>query len=655
MNIEKRQFNKLAPLPFHQVEINDKFWAKKQKVNREVSIHFQHQKLEGDHHINNFRVAAGIKKGLQRGELHFDSDLYKWLEAACYILHLHPDVELEHKANEIIDLIAESQTKDGYVNTFFSTKFVNKRFINLQFFHELYCAGHLIQAAIAHNRATGKDKLLNVAIKYANLLINIFLGGTRKRAPGHEEIEMALIELYRLTDNINYLNLTKDLIDRRGKIKNLKTYILNQIIDMAKTLKLAKKINERYEKKNIDEKSEVEEFYSDLTIKEKIRFIKQIINGKYNQLNVPVRDTFEPVGHAVRATYLYCGMADLYSEIGDKSLLKALELIWLKMAKARMYITGGIGSIRGVEGFDRDFMLKNEKSYSETCAAIGNMMWNLRLLNITGKCKYADLIEKLLYNAMLVGISIDGKKFTYYNPLISSGYDDRHEWFLCACCPPNVARTISSLGKYIYSVSENGIWIHQYIGSKMKTVLDENKKINLNLDSDFPWDGKVKITLELKGNQNFSIFLRVPNWCNDAALFINNSKYQGRLSPGKYVEIIRNWNNNDVIKLNLKMEPKLELSDRRIKENRGRVAISFGPLIYCMEQIDNTKFNIFRAEISKYSNLRVSYKSDLLGGINVIEGNLLDNKKFIAIPYYAWCNRGPNKMQIWHKKEKYGM
>ncbi|MFW9897887.1 MAG: glycoside hydrolase family 127 protein [Candidatus Thorarchaeota archaeon] len=656
--MKKRPYNKLTPISFHQVEIIDNFWSKRQKINRDISIHLQHQKLEAAHHIDNFRVAAGVKEGTHKGEFYYDADLYKWFEAACYISYLNKSLELDNKINEIKDLIIKSQIRDGYLNTYYSTKFIHRRFTNLQMLHELFCAGHLIQAAIAYYDLTESEALINVVIKYADFLVDTFLKRERNQVPGHEEIEMALIELYRFTDNENYLKLAKKFINGRGKIRKYKTYALNQFLDMLSTSKMSEKIEREYEMKtygSYEEKSEVVEFLSDISIFGWIKLILKYFKGEFNQLNVPVREAYEPVGHAVRAMYLYCGMADLYSETGDKSLLTALELIWLKMIKARMYITGGTGSVRSLEGFDKDFALKNEKSYSETCAAIGNMMWNWRMLQITGKCKFADLIEKLLYNAMLVGQSIDGKSYTYTNPLVSEGNDKRHEWFMCACCPPNVARTISSLGKYIYSVSEKGIWIHQYIGSKMKTVLDENKKINLNLSSDFPWDGKVKITLELKGNQNFSIFLRIPNWCNDAALFINNTKYQGRLPSGKYIEIIRNWNNNDVIKLNLKMEPKLELGNRRIKENRGRVAISFGPLIYCMEQIDNTKFNIFRAEISRNSNLRVSYKSDLLGGINVIEGNLLDNKKFVAIPYYSWCNRGPNKMQIWHKREKYGM
>ncbi|MHA1488798.1 MAG: glycoside hydrolase family 127 protein [Promethearchaeota archaeon] len=658
MNENKQQFNKLRPVSFEQVEILDNFWSNRQKINRDVSIHLQHEKLEINHHVDNFRVAAGVKKGIQRGEFYFDSDLYKWLEGACYMLHLHDDPELEKKVNEITDLIIKAQTRDGYLNTYFSTKFIRKRLTNLLVFHELYCAGHLIQAAIAHYNATGKETLLNVAKKFADYLVKAFLGGKIKGAPGHEEIEMALIELYRITNNDKYLELAQDFIYRRGRIKNYKTYAINQNLGWVFVSQSAIKIKKEFEKKKVyseklvKPKDEPVEFLGRLKLADWIKFVQEIINGKLYQLNVPVREAFEPVGHAVRAMYLYCGMADLYSERGDKSLLQALERIWLKMTKAKMYITGGIGSVRGTEGFGKDFALKNERSYSETCAAIGNIMWNWRMLQITGKCKHADLIERLIYNAMLVGQSIDGKRYTYDNPLVSLGKEERQEWFACACCPSNVARIIASLGGYIYSTSSKGIWIHQYIGSKVKINSSEKNELMLTQESKFPWKGNVRIKIELKNNQNFSIYLRIPNWCDETTLKINNLSYQDGLTPGKYIEIIRNWADGDIIDIEFKTIPKLETSDPRIKANRGRVVISNGPIIYCLEQRDNAHFNLFKMEISNNPELKIIYKSDFLNGMNIIQGKLSSNETFTAIPYHAWCNRGPNKMQIWNKIEK---
>ncbi|MBY9015981.1 MAG: glycoside hydrolase family 127 protein [Candidatus Lokiarchaeota archaeon] len=653
INTSKRPFNKLKTISFENVTINDDFWSKRQLINREISIHHQHQMLEADSHIDNFRVASGLKKGVQLGEFYFDSDLYKWLEAASYILHTHNDSDLEKKVNEIVDLIKNSQTQDGYINTFYSTRFLHKRFTNIYLMHELYCAGHLIQAAIAHQNATGSKDLINLAIKFADLLVKLFLGGKRKGVPGHEEIEMALIELYRITENSRYLSLAEEFINRRGNISNFKTYVVNQYLNMLFTLGSAKKKNQEFqsslEGENTvkEEESEVAEWISELTLKDQIKLFIENLKGNFIQSNVPVREIFEPVGHAVRAMYLFCGIADLYSEIGDKTLLNALRRVWLKMIKARMYITGGIGSEKRIEGFKKDFALKNEDSYSETCAAIGNMMWNLRMLQITSNCKYADLIESIMYNAMLVGQSINGIEYTYNNPLISHAKDTRFEWFRCACCPPNVARTIGSIGKYIYSTSEKGIWFHQYIGNNANIDIGSNR-IKVNQKSGFPWKGDVNIKLNLSKSQKFSIFLRIPRWSTETELKINGEQYYDGLSSGKYVEIIRNWLDNDRLDITFKMKAKFVESDQKIKNNKGRISISNGPLIYCLEQKDNKNFDIFTAIIKKDQDLSVIFETDLLGGVNIITGTTNNGRKFTAIPYFAWNNRGGNNMQVWH-------
>lgn len=653
--MDKRPFNKLVPILFEQVQITDEFWSKRQKINRNVSIHFQHQKLEDYRHIDNFRVAARVKKGIHRGLFYFDSDLYKWLEAACYILNLYEDAELENKVDEIVDLIVKAQKIDGYLNTYYSIFFIDKRLTNLLFLHELYCMGHLFQAAAAHYKATGKDILLKVADKCVDLLLKMLNMGKLKGAPGHPEIELALIELFRITYEKKYLNLAKTLIERRGNISHFKTLVIRSCIDIFKAFNKAKKITIKFEKFNED-RYNPEKYSPKMSFYRKtkgfVRFTCEILNGKYAQLKTPVSEETEPVGHSVRAMYLYSAIADLYSEMGDKSLLKALELIWLKMVKARMYITGGVGSICVLEGFGKDFELNNEGSYSETCAAIGNMMWNWRMLQITGKARYADLIEKLLYNAMLVGQSIDGRKFTYNNPLVSRGDDERKEWFYCACCPPNIARTIISLGQYIYSTSKKGVWIHQYIGSEASIEIGQNKTLLLKQESQFPWNGNVIITLNIKSNQDFSLFLRIPAWSNETVLKINNEKYQDGLAPGKYAEISRNWSDGDIIEIRFAMTPRLETSDPQIKNNRNRVAISNGPLIYCLEEKDNPDINIFKELISKNQELKVRFNSELLGGINIIHGSFISKKRFVAIPYYLWCNRGPSKMLIWNKIER---
>ncbi|MFX1567689.1 MAG: glycoside hydrolase family 127 protein [Promethearchaeota archaeon] len=650
MKSERRLYNKLTPVPFYQVNISDDFWSKKQEINRKVAIYHQYEQLEKDHHIDNFRVVTGLKEGTQLGEFYFDSDLYKWLEAASYILHIYDDEDLEKKVNEIIDLIVKSQKEDGYINTFYSTKFIDKKFTNIYFMHELYCAGHLIQAAIAHYQATISRRLLGVAEKFANLIVDIFLNVNTEEPPGHQEIELALIELYRVTNNQNYLNLAKDFLDRRGKSANSKRYILNKNSNLNTTMKEAKKINQEEEAKHPrDVENEVKSFYSDLTFVENIKFLIGILNGTTYQVNVPIREIVDPLGHAVRATYMYSAIADLYSEQGETKLLEVLDIIWQRIVRAKMYITGGIGSVKGIEGFEKDFKLKKEKSYSETCAAIGSLMWNWRMLQITADCKFADLIEKLLYNATLVGQSIDGKSFTYSNPLISSGNEERKEWFLCPCCPPNFARTIASIGKIIFSLGDNSIWLHQYIGCTTDVNLNNNP-IKIKQENSFPWNGKVKIEIQLEKTQKFSFFLRIPNWSVNSKLSINGLVSENKLTPGTYVEVIRNWDNNDIIELEFDMIPTFVENDPKRKDTRGFISIQNGPLIYCLEQKDNDSFDIFGVKFPKDQELKVIFDSSILGGINVIHGKTLNGLDFKAIPYYSWNNRGADKMLVWLKK-----
>lgn len=650
---------KLAPVPFQKVKINDVFWSKRQEINRKNSIFAQHRQLEKQGHIDNFRITAGHKKGVTKGLFYLDSDLYKWLEGACYMLSANPDAELSSKVNEVVELIKESQTPDGYVNTFFTTKFLEERFTTTHITHELYCAGHLIQAALAHKNATGKTTLLKVAKRFADLLVHLFLDRKRKGTPGHEEIEMALIKLYRLTGKSQYLNLANEFIQRRGNISHFKTYAMNQYLHTAFLLQRAEKQRERQlEEKNrelehveVKMDNEPPEYLTGITLRDALLLIKENLNGKVYQHHKPVRKMQKPVGHAVRAMYLYCGMADLYAETGDTDLLRALELIWLKMLKARMYITGGTGAVKGTEGFGKDFQLDPANSYSETCAAIGNLMWNWRMLQITGKPRYGDLIERLLYNGMLVGQSIDGLEYTYTNPLKSFGNDTRHEWFICACCPPNIARTISSVGKYIYSKSSKGLYIHQYIGNTLHTFLKQ--PLGIELESHFPWNGDVQIHMRPARPEEFSLFLRVPDWAESISLKLNETDLKKKLKPSSYAKIRRIWKKGDKIELKMTMEPQIIRSDPRIRATRGKIAIRRGPLLYCMEQIDNPGIDIFKAVLAGKPNFKVIYDEEILDGINIIKGELHDGSPFSLIPYYAWCNRGPNKMQVWHNWEGY--
>jgi len=653
--MNKRPYDKLTPIPFEQVEITDDFWSKRQKIFREQSIHSQHQKLEEYRHIDNFRIASGAKEGIFRGVFFFDSDLYKWLEAACFILHKHKDSELEKKVSEIVELIVKAQEEDGYLNTYYSTTFPNDKFSNLLIMHELYCMGHFFEAVVAHKKATGKDGLVKVASKCVDLLTKIFIDDKLKGAPGHQEIELALISLYRLTKEQKYLDLAKDFIERRGNIQKLRGWAWKATKNAAKTLKTAKKFTKEYELESSD-RYEVEKYAPKVkfsyVLKGGVRMFREFLNGKYAQLDVPVREAEKPVGHAVRAMYLYIAVADLYSETGDESLLKALETIWGRMVEARMYITGGTGSVPIIEGFGKDFKLDNYSSYSETCASIGNMLWNWRMTQITADAKYADLTEKLLYNGMLVGPSIDGTTYMYNNPLASKGKEERRDWYLVACCPPNIARTISSIEKIIYSVSDEGIWIHQYIGSKTTFKLKNGEPITIIQESKFPWSGHVKIILELNTDQAFPINLRIPHWCHGTKVTINNNPIEYEFEPGTYAELSRKWRDKHTIDITFEMEPTLLHDDPRVKYNKGRVSIFNGPLIHCLEQVDNKSFDVLKSVIAEKPNLEVEYDPNLLGGVNIIKGNLTKDKRFVAIPYFAWLNRGPNKMQIWHKVAK---
>ncbi|TFG16763.1 MAG: glycoside hydrolase family 127 protein [Promethearchaeota archaeon] len=644
MTQKKRSFNKLTSIPLQHVVIDDLFWSNRQEINRKVAIHHQYEQLEKANHINNFRIAAKLKKGRHKGAFYYDSDVYKWLEGACYILHHKKDEELKTKVDEIVNLILKSQLKDGYINTFYSTNFIEKRFSNITFMHELYCAGHLIEAAIAHYNATGSRSLLDCVERLIDLIFAIFMEEKKINPPGHQEIELALLSLYQITNKRKYFLLAEDFINRRGKDANSKRYIFNQFLNLNSTLRHVKELLLKE-----GESSEIEDFYANLSIKERIKFYYAILNGTCYQLDTPVRKIKDPVGHAVRAMYMFSAMTDLYAENGDEHLLNVLVRSWSKIIEGKMYITGGIGSIKGIEGFEKDFKLRINRAYSETCAAVGYLMWNWRMLQITAQAKYSDLIEKILYNSLLVGQSLDGKKYSYTNPLISTGDYERKEWFLCPCCPPNLARTIASLGKYIYSQSENGLYIHQYIGSRLKCEISD-VPIEIYQQSQFPWQGEVKITLLLEKNFDFSIFLRIPEWSKGSEILINGDKVAINPSTSNYLEVQRNWNDKDVIAIAFEMQSQLIYGDPRVKDIKNKIAISNGPLIYCLEQNDNNEFDIFVTSINENSHLRIKHKEDFLDGINIIEGKMSSGKRFVAIPYYAWNNRGPDKMQIWHKK-----
>lgn len=496
------------------------------------------------------------------------------------------------------------------------------RWTNLRDMHELYCAGHLIQAAVAHHRATGSTRLLQVASRLADCIDGVFGPeelGKRGGAAGHEEIEMALVELARATGEGRYLDLAQFLVDARGK--------------------------------------------------------GWAGGDEYHQDHRPFRDLDRMVGHAVRAAYLNAGAADLYAESGDVAIREALDRLWDNMTTRQMYLSGGIGSRYRGEAFGHDYELPNRRAYAETCAAIGSVMWNWRMLAIEGDVRYADLIETTLYNAVLVGLSLDGSSYFYQNPLASDGTHRRQPWFGCACCPPNIARTLASLPGYVYSVSEEGVWVHLYAEGQAEVRLPDGREVCLVQRTQYPWEGAV--SLEIGSGDAYSIYVRVPGWCEaGATLTVNGAIQDGNLEPGTYVEVRREWQPGDRIALDLPMPVRQVVCHPYVSNNVGRVALMRRPLLYCVEQVDNPGVDLRALVVLKDTTYSAVFEPELLDGITVLRGTALASHipdgwadrlyrargaygagpkgrkvQITGIPYYAWANRDPGPMLVWLRAE----
>jgi len=602
----------LQAVSWKNVYIEDGFWRACLQTNREITLDHQYEQMEETGRIDNFRRASGEKKGEFEGLFFNDSDAYKWLEAASYSLGTHPDRKLEDKVDKLIEDIAGAQGKDGYLNTYFALE-KKERFANLRDKHELYCAGHLFEAAVAHHRATGKTSLLDVAIRFADFICRTFGPGKRRGTPGHEEIELALMKLYWLTGKKRYLALAKFFVEERGK---------------------------------------------------------GFAGGdEYHQDHLPFTEQEEIVGHAVRAVYLMSGATDVYRETKDKALMDTLNRLWENMVQKKMYVTGGIGSRYEGEAFGKNYELPNDRAYAETCAAIGNIFWNHRMLQLTGDAKYADVMEKALYNGFLSGVSLDGKKYFYQNPLQSDGTHRRRDWFKCACCPSNIARLLSSLGGYFYSVSTEGVWIHLYGESEVTANIDKDRKITLHQHTSYPWDGEVNIKVSSEKEIPFTLFLRIPGWCQNAQVLVNDKPVGGVPQPTSFFPMNRRWKDGDEIQLNLSMPVKL-LHAHPYSNNNGRVALSRGPLIYCIEAEDHPGANVFDILFPPDTKLSPHFESNFLGGMVTLKGDVLlqnlsswqgklyrsyqeeQNTKtepleITAIPYFVWANRSPGKMLVW--------
>lgn len=633
------------PLDLAQVTISEGFWAERQELIRTATLPEQWDQLIARHYLDNFRVAAGKEQGAQQGPVYMDSDLYKWLEAASYVSGKHPeDTELAAEVGEVIALIRDAQMPDGYLNTYYQSFALDRRFQNLWMNHELYCAGHLIEAACANFEATGDPALLHVAAAFADLLVREFGPGKNQGVPGHEEIELALIRLYRVTGKKDYLDLASFFIVQRGQNPGYVRSLFAALKDQAELSRIAAEKRAPYLPPR--DKAVGQSYGAELISPSYlVRTLANFYSGKYFQVQKPLKEQVAAEGHSVRAMYFYTGATDLYLETGDREIMTALARIWDNTIMKRTYITGGMGSLPNIEGFGKDYELPN-KSYAETCAAIGAVFWNWRMLLATGEAKYADQLERTLYNGFLAGLSRDGKNYFYQNRLVSNGRDQRKPWYTTACCPPNIARLIASLERYLYGVSGNAIWVHQYASGSGVFDLPEGQ-VKLEMQTGMPFSEKTTITLTPEKPLTFALKLRIPAWAEKATVTLNGQDLDQPVAPGAYLSISREWQPGDRLDLFFPMLPRLVPSPPEVRENRGKLAIFRGPILYCLEDKDNAGLDVHKLRIAKDPALSSEFQPDLLGGLVIIHGLTASGQTFTAIPYYSWSNRGPSQMEVW--------
>lgn len=610
---------RLSAVPFTQVTIRDKFWLPRQDINRSASIPTNFAMLDKSGNLHNFDLAAAGKTEGYQGPVFMDSDLYKALEAAAYSLATHPDPVLQKKIDAIISRIAAAQQKDGYLNTWYTVKEPGQRWTNLRDNHELYCAGHLIEAAVAHFQATGKRNLLNVAVKFADHIGAVFGGGLTKRMgyPGHPEIELALIKLWRVTGRQRYFDLARFFVENRG--------------------------NHFFAREHQTPESEYD--------------------GTYWQDDIPICDHRNIKGHAVRACYLLSGATDVAAETQNAEMLKMIRRVWRNTIERNQYVTGGIGPSAHNEGFTEDYDLPNLSAYQETCATIALAQWNHRLALLYGDSRFSDVVERCLYNGVLSGVSQDGKRFFYVNRLESTGKHHRSEWFGCACCPPNVARTLSSLGGYAYAVDDHSLWVNLFIQGQVNCLINKTK-VEWQVTTDYPWDGKVVLKPLLTEVRSFALRLRYPGWCERADLRVNGQPVKEPVVERGYFVVERTWQTGDVIELNMDMPVRRVLTHPNVKANAGQVALQRGPMVYCLEACDQSA-PLSSIYLPATASLTSEWQAGLLGGVMVIKADafqseILDWKQKLyqtagkskpvtvqAIPYYAWDNRQAGAMKVW--------
>lgn len=614
----------ISPVPFTSVSINDAFWAPRIKTNHQVTIPIAIQKCIETGRIKNFKIAAKLEPGAFCSQYPFDdSDVFKILEGASYSLQTFPDAQLSSLLDTLIGYISMAQEPDGYlytnrtIDSLHMHQWVGKKRWEKdpELSHELYNVGHLYEAAVAHFQATGKRSLLDVAIKNANLVYHDFVEGGLTYYPGHQVIEMGLVKLYRVTHDKRYLDLAKYFLDIRHG------------------------------------------------------------GDQYNQAHKPVVEQDSIVGHAVRATYMYCGMADVAALTGDAAYTKAIGTIWNDLMQSKYYITGGIGSSGHNEGFGAPYDLPNMSAYAETCASIGNVLWNYRMFLLTGHAKYYDVLERTLYNALLAGVSLSGDRFFYPNPLESRGQHERSAWFGCACCPSNVTRFLPSIPGLVYAHDQQTIFVNLYIQNQASIQMPAGR-VDISQTTAYPWQGKVQLQITSAPATPITLALRIPGWATGQAvptdlysfsdeaipaieLLLNGKPVPYTLRDG-YAIISHQWSATDVLTLQLPMHPLRILANPKIAVDHNRVALQRGPLVYCLEGIDNPQGHVTNLMIDTAAPVQELFDATLLNGVELLKGEAiamrhtaegaierLPAQTFTAIPYYAWANRGPSEMLVW--------
>ena len=618
--------NRPQPVPFTAVRFTDAFWAPIQEINRTRAIPANEQQCRATGRIDAFEL--NWKPGMpDQPHIFWDSDVAKWIEAASYSLATHPDAALDRRLDTVIAQIAKAQQADGYLNTHFTVTRPEERWKHFDD-HELYCMGHMIEAGVAHHTATAKRSLLDVCIRLADCIDRAFGPGPGQRRGycGHEEIELALVKLTRATSDDRYLRLARFMLDQRGT----QPHYFDQL---------------KAERPNAP-------VYSAHYAKD---------SYKHFQAHLPVREQTEVVGHAVRATYLYCAMADVAAADDDAALAKAGRTLWHHATRNLMYVTGGIGSSHANEGFTFDKDLPNESAYCETCASVGLIFWAHRLWHQEQNSEFIDVLERSLYNACIAGMSRDGTKFFYVNPLASLGKHHRQEWFGCSCCPPNISRLLASLGGYVYSCAEKQLDVHLYAGSQA-TVKIGSTTVNIEQRTEYPWDGTVILTLTPDAATRFTLRLRRPGWCRSATLAVNGKAVRTKLVDG-YFELDRTWRPDDTVTLVLDMPVERIHADPRIRHDCGRVALQRGPIIHCVEGCDNGE-DLDAIVLPEKQRPAWRFHRDLLGGVGVISTTVRREQPFPdlpytaspmrslthklkAIPYFAWDNRTAGAMAVW--------